>query len=294
MMVRQHIERCGVNERLSAAWLEWRPFKKFGRFTVIQSWLDAPAAVIFLVLLVLYGVTAAGIVVICHGSQNPPVRRFEGIVSPFFDSVAVLFALMAGFLAADIAERNKQAVQAVQVEAAELRNVFTLSVASTTDMSAIRAAWADYVKAVTGDEWQAMTRRERAPAADKAFDALLRELSAPAIGRDAGNAVHVGLLNAAIRVSSARSDRLSLASDTTSGLKWAAVLLLGMMTQISIGAVHLTKRNAQIGALTIFSAAAVIALGLIALQEHPFAGAIHLGAEPLVELLKLQGPNGGG
>jgi hypothetical protein len=67
-----------------------------------------------------------------------------------------------------------------------------------------------------------------------------------------------------------------------------------MMTQISIGAVHLTKRNAQIGALTIFSAAAVIALGLIALQEHPFAGAIHLGAEPLIELLKLQGPSGGG
>jgi len=267
-------------------------FKEFGRFTVINAWLDAPAAVIFLVLLLLYGVTAAAIVFICQGPTNSPVRRFEGIVSPFFDAVAVLFALMAGFLAADIAERNKQAVQAVQMEAAELRNVFTLSVASTTDMSAIRAAWTDYVKAVTGEEWHAMTKRERAPAADKAFDALLRELSAPAIGRDAGNAVHVGLLNAAIRVSTARSDRLSLASDTTSGLKWAVVLLLGMMTQVAIGAVHITKRNPQIGALTVFSVAVVISLGLIALQEHPFAGEIGLSAEPLLELLKLQGPGG--
>ena len=53
---------------------------------------------------------------------------------------------MAGFLASDIAERNRQAVRVVQAETAELRNVFTLSVASKPDMRDIRAAWTDGVR----------------------------------------------------------------------------------------------------------------------------------------------------
>ena len=257
---------------------------------MIESWLDAPVIVIFAALLVLYGATAGIIFFVSHGPRDTGVHRFEGIVSPFFDAVAVLFALMAGFLASDIAERNRQATVAVQLEVAELRNVFTLSVASSTDMSAIRTAWTDYVKAVAHDEWSAMAHRESAPSADRAFDALLREVSAPAIGRDAGNAVHAGILNSTLRVSQARSDRLSLDSDKTSTLKWSVVLILGVMTQIAIGAVHLQKRNAQIAALTIFSIATVVALGLIALQEHPFSGDVRVSAEPYVELLKLRGP----
>jgi hypothetical protein len=138
-----------------------------------------------------------------------------------------------------------------------------------------------------------MADGDSAPAVDKAFDALLRELSEPSMAANAGPAVSSALINAAVRVSSARSERLSLASDSTSELKWSIVLILGIMTQVAIGLVHLTKRNALIAAITVFSVSAVVALGLIALQEHPFAGAVRIGPEPLTELLKLQGPNGG-
>jgi hypothetical protein len=68
------------------------------------------------------------------------------------------------------------------------------------------------------------------------------------------------------------------------------VLMLGIMTQIAIGLVHLQRRNAHLAALTVFSIAAVLTLGLIALQEHPFAGEVRLSPAPLQELLKLQGP----
>jgi len=93
-----------------------------------------------------------------------------------------------------------------------------------------------------------------------------------------------------VRVGTARSERLALAADNTSELKWSIVLILGIMTQIAIGVVHLQKRNAQIAALAIFSVSVVIALGLIALQEHPFAGEVRISAWPLQELLKLQAP----
>ncbi len=262
---------------------------------MIETWIDLAAGGVFAVLITLYAATAAAIVWVSFGRPlGARIRRFDGVAPPFFGAVAILFALMAGFLASDIADRNRQAGRAVQTETAELRNVFTLSVASKPDMAAIRAAWTDYVKAVIRDEWPAMADGNSAPSVDRAFDALLRELSEPSMAANAGTAVNVAMINAAVRVSSARSERLALASDSTSELKWSIVLILGIMTQVAIAVVHLQKRNAQIAALAVFSVAAVVALGLIALQEHPFSGAVRVGPAPLAELLKLQGPNGGG
>jgi hypothetical protein len=63
--------------------------------------------------------------------------------------------------------------------------------------------------------------------------------------------------------------------------------MLGVMTQIAIGIVHLQKRAAQGAALTIFSVAAVMALGMIALQERPFAGDVRVSPGPLAQVARL-------
>lgn len=263
---------------------------------LIEAWLDLPSAGVFGILTLLYLCTGTLIAWAAYGGLlGARVKLLDGVVAPFFGSVAILFALMTGFLASDISDRNRQAARALQAEVAELRNVFTLSVASASDMQAIREDWAAYVKAVVGDEWTAMTNGDSAPSAAAAYDALLREVSQPKIATESGAAVHTALLSATVRAGTARSERLSLASDNTSELKWAMVLMLGIMTQIAIGVVHLQKRNAHIAALSVFSIAAVLALGLIALQEHPFAGDVRLSPAPLQELLKkMQGPNGTG
>ncbi len=258
---------------------------------MIEAWLDLPAAAVFGVLALLYFCTAALIVWVVYGALlGPRVKQLDGVVAPYFGAIGVLFALLTGFLANDIGDRNRQAARAVQSEVAELRNLFTLSVASASDMHAIRNDWTAYIKAATGEEWSAMTVGESAPSVNAAYDDLLREVSHPKIADEAGAPVQSALLSAALRVGTARSERLALASDNTSELKWAIVLILGVMTQIAIGLVHLQRRNAHIAALTVFSVAVVCTLGLIALQEHPFAGSVRLGPAPLLELLKLQGP----
>lgn len=258
---------------------------------MIESWLDLPARGVFAALIALYGATGIIIAWAAFGwPLSRRVRHLEGVVAPFFGSVGILFALLTGFLASDIADRNRLAARAVQAETSELRNVFTLSVAASSDMRDIRGAWGEYVKAVVNDEWPAMEHSEEAASANAAYDALLREVSDPKIATEAGAAVHAALLNAAVRVGTARSDRLALASDRTSNLKWDIVLLLGIMTQVAIGLVHLHKRNALMAALTVFSVAAVIALGLIGLQERPFAGDVRIAPAALQELTKLTGP----
>lgn len=255
---------------------------------MIETWLDLPTAGLFAVLAAFYLATGAAIVWVDFGAViGPKMRKFDGVVAPFFGAVGIVFALLTGFLANDISERNRQAVRAVQTEASELRSVHTLSVASVSDMRAIRAALSEYVKSLIKDEWPAMVQDRESPATSAAYDALLREVTDPKIAQEAGAAVHVAMLNAAVSAGTARSERLALAVDRTNDLKWIMVLLLGVMTQISVAIVHFQSRNAQIAALTVFSVAAVIALGLIAMQERPFGGDLSISPGPLEELAKL-------
>lgn len=255
---------------------------------MIETWLDLPAAGLLAILVVFYAVTGAAIAYITFGALlGPTMRKFDGVVAPFFGAVSILFALLTGFLASDIADRNRQAARAVQTEAGELRNVYLLSVASASDMHSIRAALADYVRAVVHDEWPAMAEDRHAPSASAAYDVLLREISDPTITREASASVHTALLNAAVRAGTARSDRLALAIDRTTDVKWVMVLILGVMTQISIAIVHLQRSKAQAAALAVFSVAAVIALGIIGLQERPFAGDVRVSPGPLADILKL-------
>lgn len=259
---------------------------------MIEAWLDLPTAGVFLVLIGLYAVTGTAIAWLAHGRPfGDAVQQLDGVVAPFFAAVGILFALMSGFLANDIADRNRHAARAVQSEAAELRNVFTLSVASASDMRAIRAAWTKYVNSAIDEDWPAMAKDGHAASTNVAYDELLREVSDPTIAREAGSPVQSALLTAAVRIGTARSERVALASDRTNDIKWTLVLMLGVMTQIAVGIVHLQRSNPHITALAVFSTAAVITLGLIALQERPFAGSFSIGPAPLQELLKLQGPN---
>jgi hypothetical protein len=168
----------------------------------------------------------------------------------------------------------------------------TVAVASATDMRAIRTAWNVYVKAVIADDWTAMENGGAAVSVDRAYEELLREVSDPKIAIEAGAAVHNALIGATVRAGTARSDRLALAADRTSVIKWAIVLLLGVMTQIAVAVVHLQKPNAQVAALAVFTVAMVTALGLIAMQERPFSGDVRIGNAPLQELLKQHPANG--
>lgn len=255
---------------------------------MIKAWLDCSAFELFAVLIALYATTGAVIVIASFSPATvAPVRRVDGVVAPFFGTVGVLFAFLTGVLANDITDRNRQAARAVQSEAAELRNIYAVSNAAVSDMGGLRSVLAKYVAALVNDEWPAMAQNQEAKSVEPVYDALLREVSDPQIGQAAGAAVQTALLNAAVGAGSARSERLALASDRTIDTKWILVLILGVVTQISIGLVHLKKAGAQIAALSVFSIAVVMALGLIGLQERPFSGDIRVEPRPLAEVAKI-------
>lgn len=255
---------------------------------MIRAWLDLHTFGIFATLCVLYFGAAIGLFFLSFRSPLAQrVQTLSGLVAPFFSSVAILFALLTGFLANDVGERGRHAVRAMQAEASEIRNVYALSVAAVADMTDIRRALKVYVNSVLTDEWAAMLRDEPSPRTETAYDSVLREVSDLSVARESGNPVQVALLNATIRAGTARSERLSIAADQTNDLKWVSVLILGLLTQVGLALVHLEKPRSMLTALVVFGSAAVVALGLIGLQEHPYEGAFRVSKAPLEHLLTL-------
>jgi len=257
---------------------------------MIDAWLDLPTFGLFAVLILFYGITMAIIVWLCgFSSLRPRILTLTGVVAPFFTAASVLFALLTGFLGNDVGDRNRQAWRAANAEASAASAIHTLSIAAKSDTQDIRAALRDYLQSVIKDEWPHLGTHGALAKTDEAYARLLGEVSDPNIATAAGQPVHAALLNAVLRLAEARSTRVSLSSDRTNDLKWISVLILGVITQISLAMVHLEKPRAQLVAILLFSAAAIVALGLIALQEQPFDGAIRIGPDAVAAALKGMG-----
>ena len=253
---------------------------------LFNLWLDQPTWLVAFILAAGLGATA---VLIHLATFRLPTRRpiaaLAGVVAPFFGSVAILFALFTGFLANDIWERQRQASRAVLAERDALLAMGTLSIATVSDMVPIRAALRAYVEAVTGQEWAKMTDQGEAPEAEAALAEVLRQVADPRITAEAGAAAHSALLNLALRLRTARNDRLAISGAEYDAEKWAAVLALAVFTQLALGLVHLERPRAQAAALGLFTAAAVVTLGLLAVRERPFDGAHPIPPDALMNVL---------
>jgi hypothetical protein len=258
---------------------------------VIDAWLRLPAVGLFAVLIVVYAFS--GILwfwLSFRSPLSPRVRTLTGVVAPYFGSVGVLFALLTGFLWSDIADQQRQAWQAVHNEASAIITAFNLSDAAPSDMEGIRSALQAYAEAVLTDEWPKLAQDQRSALVDRKMEQLLRRVSDSSITRQAGQALHNNLLRTVLQIREARSDRLALTFAETRRLNWATVLLLGIFTQLAIALVHLERPRAQAAALFVFSLAAVIALGLIALQEHPFKSSLQISPAPLRRAISIIAP----
>lgn len=249
------------------------------------AWLALPVPVVFATLFAFYLATAALMVWASFRSpMRARVQSFQGVVAPFFGSVAIIFGLLVAFLSNDIWDRNKQAERVIRTESDTLIALHSLGLASGADTKALRAAIRAYASAVVEDEWPRLQEQERSAKADTALNSLLREVALPAASKDPS--IQRTMLDMVLRVRSAHEDRLELSQDRTAVTKWAAVLLLALITQMAIAVVHLDRPRPQAAALFIFTLAAVSLLGMLAIHEAPFEPPVFVPPGPILEVLR--------
>ena len=253
---------------------------------MFNVWLDQPSWLIVLTLVTGLFSTASLVHWVSYGKRTrSAAASLIGVQGAFFTSISVLFALYSGFMGNDVWERHRQATRSVQVERDALLAVTTLSVATVSDMSAIRGALRAYVQAVVRDEWPRMADQGASALAAERLGDLLREVARPAITAEAGPAAHAALLDLALRIRSARNDRLTISGSDYDAAKWATVLTLAVLTQVGIGLVQMDRPRPQVAALTMFTLAAVVVLSLMAIRERPFDGSNAIKAGAIEEVL---------
>ena len=249
------------------------------------AWLALPVIAVFASLFGLYLGAAALITWLCFRSRfSARLQSFKGVVAPFFSSTAVIFGLLIAFLSNDIWDRNKQAERIVSTESETLIALYSLSAASGSDNASLRSAIRAYVTAVVEDEWPRLAIQQRSAKTDAALNMLLQQVALPANAKDAS--VQRTMLDMVLKVHTAHEDRIALSNDRTVVTKWVAVLVLALITQIAIAVVHLERPRPQVAALAIFTVAAVLLLGLLAIHEAPFEPPVFVPPGPIVDVLR--------
>lgn len=251
---------------------------------ILGLWLDQPVWLMFTLLAVPFLGACAVLSSLTNWRRSRPLMQSFGIgiVAPYFNAISVLLALLTGFVANDAWERQRQASRVVQAERANARAVYDLSIATASDMSGIRASLAEYLDAVTGEEWIAMAGTGGSShRASAALGHLLQAVADPKVGTEAGLPAQSTLLDAVMNLRSARGDRLSLAEAKDDETKWLTLLVLAGLTLVALALTHLEKPRAQATVLLLFATAMISTLGLIALHERPFDGPLALGPDAL-------------
>jgi hypothetical protein len=253
---------------------------------IIGAWLELP---VWQQLLVLTGCYATSLIVIhCLAFHSPArewVRSFRGVVAPFFVSVAVIFGLLLGFVAGDVWHRNAEAVRIVRGEGDALFQINHLALDSDPGSATLRDLIRAYALSVVVNEWPLMQRGQRSDRSEAALDGLIKGIVTAPVFASGGLVVQRARLDLALKLHTLRENRIELAGDRTDEIRWAALLLLALLTQVAIAATHLEVPRPQIAALTIFSIAAVVGLGLIAIQERPFSSPVAVSPSPLEDVV---------
>lgn len=260
---------------------------------MIEKWLMLPVAQIVLILAMFFSLTAS---MLCWISYYPKFRdriyAFRGVSAAFYGSIVPILGILIGFLSSDVWESNKKAAEIVREEAAELTSIYGLVAVADLPYVEISRGIRNYVSAVVENEWPAMSRGEAAADAEIAQDNLIKIASNVCARQKIEGECNHTFSDIALKVRETRSNRLKLSTDNTETIKWASVLFLALIAQISIASVHLANIRPQIASLAIFTSAIVVVLSLIALHELPFAPPIVVSSAPLADLLKVIPENG--
>jgi len=213
-------------------------------------------------------------VLICLAEVRGPfaksLHKTTGIVAPYFTGIALLFALVTAQLLAEVWQKDNAARASVQAEDDAIRALLHLARVHGVQDSLLPPIKA-YVAAATKENPYSTAGSKARQATDKAYEALEGALLAlPGIA-DVPRGI---LLATGVELRRARDRRLYLADDQTAPIKWASVLVLGALTQISFMLVHLANRRALRVTVGFFTVAFTFCLVLIAVFDLPFEVAL--------------------
>lgn len=236
-----------------------------------MTWLFHQSHFLLLLLAAGYGLAASALAWVIVVRALPHGTPEWVPVAPFAIAITSLFALFLAFLAGDIWVSNRNAANAARVEEHALERLSHALAVMGEDGVRGRALAAEYARTTFETEWRRLGNHQKDPAARRAVSELRRLfLTAAPNARDAVVAEGLDAIQA---LDMARAERLALGAAQGQSYRWAAVLILSLLSHIGVAIVHAGRPKAVAVSLVMFSVAASLALWILVLHDDPYGGA---------------------
>jgi Protein of unknown function (DUF4239) len=216
-----------------------------------------------------------------HLRTNNEVAGFK------FATVGVIYAVLLAFAVVVVWERYNQADNDVAKEAGAAATVLRLTQGvDPAHGDAIRKATIEYLKQAVAKDWPAMGSGRPSHTVTltltRIYDAVLKfhafePSEAPVLSE---------ILRNLDEISEARRARLVTATGIVPGIIWT-VLFVGAFITLAFtfffGTVNLRAQMLMSGALSLLIFGGLLTIVAI---DHPFAGTVHVGPEPLTAVIE--------
>jgi hypothetical protein len=211
---------------------------------------------------------------------------FKAISPGMLPPISVVFALLVGFLAAQVWSDADRARVAVNTEASALRDAMLISTAFPDSEHRVRALIRSYIEETVTLEWPAMASQTATltlvpPRMSEALRLAL-SLQATTPGQLDAQREMVGALKTALDV---RRTRIILSSSTVNWVKWTVLLAQAAVMLVAIAMVHCDNPLANKIILTIFATSVAVAVALVASHARPFTGEISVRPTYLLQVM---------
>ena len=246
-----------------------------------------------LILGAVYLVTAGLYLVINALAVGERARAFKAVSPGMLPPLATIFALLVGFLSAQVWSDGDKANSAVNREASALRATVLLTAAFPGEPETrLRQLISAYIQEAVSREWPAMARGRAtltiAPAQLAHALQLVLSLDPRSPGQVAAQREMVTSLESAL---DGRRQRIILSRSSINWVKWAVLLVQAALTLVAMGLVHSDNRLANRITLGIFATCVAISIVLIAAHSRPFTGQISVQPSLLLQVMPEAGPS---
>jgi hypothetical protein len=239
------------------------------------------------ILAAIYVATAAIYLIVTRLAVQERARAFKAISPGMLPPLSVVFALLVGFLAAQVWSDGDRAHGAVNREASALRAMVILAGAFPGETEAhLRDLVRSHIQDAVNDEWPAMRRHAATltiiPPRLAESLTLVLTLNPSSAGQQVAQRELVQSVQTAL---DARRQRIILSESSINWVKWVVLLMQAALTLLAVAMVHCDNRAANRIILGIFATGIGVAVVLIASHSRPFSGELAVSPTMLLQVM---------
>ncbi|MBA3857241.1 MAG: hypothetical protein C0507_10075 [Cyanobacteria bacterium PR.3.49] len=224
--------------------------------------------------------------------HHPELKTQHDITDPYSQFVAMLFAVLLGFMVADSMQRFANARETVQQEASALANVFRLAEGlPQTNLDQLRDLCTEYAYEVVNDEWPMLALHKDSPKAWVIYRKLWTATTTYEPVTQRQNNTQAALMTTMETLGEARRLRVEALHSGLPLQLWAVLILGGTATIFFTYLFAAENLKIQVIMVSMVSLVICLNLFLLATYDDPFNGDVRVtpsAFETQLNLFKLE------